>query len=148
MDFDSLEQLEKSFNIAVAKSLQTTVLEKVKDIMVEEIQTEVYDAYKSEATNPYERTGRLKDRDNIKGTIIGENLLQVVNDRGKTAKGKDISTVIQSGVGYTWKLSEIYYTKMARPFYTTTTYRIKGSNLRDIVNALKVGLKPSGFNLE
>lgn len=128
------------------------VASKVRDIEQRKIQTEVYDAYESEAIEPYERRGD-GTRDGWGGLQNRDNMVAIVKDNGdkiemsivNMAHGDDdarntyLAPWIESGTGYYWKNSEVYYKQpFPRPFTKETYLELESSN--EHVAAMKIGL--------
>jgi hypothetical protein len=121
-EFKNFDDVIKDTQMKINITLQKEIAEDIKALMKQHIKNDVYDAYTSSAKVPYVRrkeNGGLLDNNNfqitfVKGQLIVKNI----------TKGKDnnewIIPIIETGKGYTWEESEIYKTKLSRPFNELT----------------------------
>jgi hypothetical protein len=156
VQFRDLLSLEKFIIDAVRESLRDDVIEKVKDVQLDKIQTVVYDAYLLPVVYIRRRDeqGGLLTRDNIKAypsdggleyTIINETRKKGISDyltplieyghRGARAKGLD---------GYDFPRAGWDYMK-PRPFVAETYKHFVRT--KEHVEVLKRSLEGKGFEV-
>ena len=163
--FTNLNALYTAIQAKINIALENEVKAKVSEIMVEQIQETVYDAY---SPNPngnaedfyHRRTNEdaLGDPSNIGGIIINDGVLEVYNaattnpdiySRGELYKsqneGEYLAPIIEYGQGYDYPNNEAGY-GVPRPFVANTRAEIKATGAH--VKALKQGLKKQGVNVE
>lgn len=156
MYYSNFNDLFKSIKKDVADSLQKDVTNIVKETMSKHVKTDVYDTYKSNAVNKYERrgdSGGLSDIRNYKSEInnIDKNLTEIFiyNDtKGNSSDGyRDIIPVIEYGEGYQWESSEIYKMQpYPRPFNENTASELRENNV--ISDTVKKVLKSKGYDVK
>lgn len=129
-------------NQKIAKSLQTNVAKKVKEVMKEKIEDEVYDAY----PNPirYERLrdkqGGLLHDDSIIVTPIGDNAISIESHR--MDGDRNVSEIIESGHGYQFQFE---FNGVARPFTEETREHFRDTN--EHIAELAKGLIAQGLKV-
>jgi trans-2-enoyl-CoA reductase len=144
---NQLEELMVKLQKQVQDVVETDVVETIKDMEIEHIKQDVYDAYNPVVYDRRKENEGLIDRNNIKGTIQNENntiSVDVTNDTIENpdyppTTGEYIDSIIESGEGYIWKNSEIYKNQpFPRPFTENTYEDLK--NNKQHIQALKKGL--------
>lgn len=156
MYYNNFSELFKSIKRDIDESLQKDVTNIVKETMSKHIKTDVYDAYKSNANNKYERrgdNGGLSDTRNYKSKInnIDKNSTEIFiyNDTNGTSQDgyRDIVPVIEYGEGYQWESSEIYRIQpYPRPFNENTANELKENNV--IPDTVKKALRNKGYDVK
>lgn len=153
--FKSLKDLNVYLEKQITQTMQKEVAEAVKDEMVEQIDKVVYDAYEpynlTGGDHHYHRTYKLKDKDNMKATMIDDNTLAVENVRKDEHTGRDVTPVIVDGGPYTWGKASGYTRDLdaeigARDFIQGTREGL--SRKKSHVKALKDALKKQGIKVE
>lgn len=136
--FNSLNGLAKYIDKAVHGSIVKDVSMKVKQVMQDHVESDVYDAY---SPTQYERTGKLKSEIAIKPIINGAEISPI-----REEDGRYIPSIVESGQGYSWKGSEIYKTRQKRPFVENTKHEIVEKNIH--VEELRKSLRMRGFEVK
>lgn len=150
---NSLEELRTQLMSRVKEVAQESMVDKVKDVEVDNIKKTVQDVY-----NPtiYVRRGSnngLTDKNNMQVQMYnrGEGISIYIanNTRGNTQYWGSttgyIAHIIEEGVGYTWKQSRIYNLQpYPRPFIQNTINDLKQN--KQHVQALRDGLRDNGIN--
>jgi hypothetical protein len=141
--FKSLKDLVNYVNKThIKNALENEVEEIARRTLKENVITEVYDRY-----NPsqYKRTGELYQDENIESKMEDDNTLSIRSVREEN--GKDISRIIEEGVGYDWEKSEIYQSQpYPRPFHAETRRELEEQGL--VKKALVDGLKKQGIKVK
>lgn len=147
MAFNDLESLWKYAQKEIKNVMKNEVVDVIKDVEQKVIQRVVLDAYEPTAYDRRSEMGNgeegLISKDNMVADYEeGSNFIQinVTNDtKGNTAYSYStsgyIDEIVEFGEGYTWKQSEIYKTKLPRPFTATTQEEIDNSDI--IENTIK-----------
>jgi len=140
------EQLQDKIKIA----MEDEVAKKSREVMKRHLITDVYDKYTPGGKLPYIRRyedGGLLDDSNIVTEMINDEILRIENiTTDDFDKNRYLSKIIETGIGYTWKDSDIYKKQpFPRPFMENTADELENGNARD---ALKKGLKRQGINAE
>ena len=151
---NDLQELHNEIMKRVNKSLQKDVGEKVKEIMLEHIEEDVYNAYEPETYVRRGDNGGISDPENIiikaefDGAISIENITvgrEFYFDNREPVRSKNadsyITPIIERGRGYD------YWSKsFPRPFIKNTAEELKKSNV--IKETLKEGLKKQGLEVK
>lgn len=141
MDFINIKELNKYLNTCVNDVLQKEVFTDVSNEIQKSIQKDVYEAY---TPTSYIRTGEMKSPELIHKEMLGNGVMKITHKRIDGTK--NVSNIIEKGIGYTWINSSIYKSQpFPRKFMKGTTFRIKNKNIHLI--ALKKGLKRFGLKL-
>lgn len=140
--FLGINDLINYLNTKVIKNaLENEVQEVARQTLKENVISEVYDKY---TPTQYKRTGGLYQDENIESKMEDDNTLSVRSIR--TDDGKDVAEIIESGVGYTWKKSNIYKMQpYPRPFHEETKRELEEKGLAK--KALADGLRKQGLNV-
>lgn len=104
------------------------------------VQTDVYDVYTPDESNPYsyKRTGELKENWKTEPTSDG---MAVYSNRYDD--GRYVSEIVESGIGYSY---DFEYNGVSRPFTKNTVLELQNSN--KLADALKQDLRSKGFNVQ
>ncbi|TVY09972.1 hypothetical protein [Paenibacillus cremeus] len=146
--FNSLNELQKYIESQASKVLKNEVAQTVTQEMSETIKEVEYPKYVSHAENPYIRQmddGGLSDVRNMQVEVIDDNTISITNERmdGTT----DVAQIFATGIGYTWKNSEIYSMQpFPRNFYADTVERLLKNQKH--VEAFKQGMTRLGLNVK
>lgn len=147
MVFNDLESLWKYAQKEIKDVMKNEVVEVIKDVEQETIQEVVLDVYtptyydrRSEESNGEEG---LISRDNMVADYVEtKNSIEIniTNDtRGNTDYPKStsgyIDEIVEYGEMYTWEQSEIYKSKLPRPFTSVTQKKIDDSDI--VVKTIK-----------
>jgi hypothetical protein len=133
--FDSLDKLFAHIQKQVTESLKTDVADDAKELLKENKQTEVYDAYTPYSTDGitphYERTYQLLNSNESK--MIDENTLEITSPRGTDSEtGVDIAYAVEKGGNYTWGYTRDLNEEMgAREFMGKTKNDLENGKLRE-----------------
>jgi hypothetical protein len=102
------------------------------------VQSDVYDVYTPDESNPksYKRTGELKENWKTEPTADG---MVVFNDRRDD--GRYVAEVVETGKGYQY---DFEYNGVARPFTKNTADELRDSS--ELTDALKKDLKSVGID--
>lgn len=119
--FNTINDLAQYVNSITKKSLVNDVGKKVKQVMQEHVQTDVYEAYTPTQDT---RTGDLAREIEIKPLNDGVVITPIREDEGRY-----IPYIIESGEGYNWEHSRIYKTKQKRPFVENTAQELADKNI-------------------
>jgi len=153
--FSNWGQLEKYLNEVISFTLQDEVANEVVEVMTEDdgvIDKEVYDKYTPynlAGTNyHYHRTYKLKDKSNFEKLMLDKNTLSIRSTRNED--GRDITSVIEYGKGYTWGKASGYTRDLdkeigARPFHEKTKEELLRSGRH--IESLKKGLVKRGLEV-
>lgn len=136
--FNNLSELTRFLNKTVHSALVRDVGAKVKHVMQEHVEKDVYAPY---SPAQYKRTGRLAKEIEVISVSEGVSITPVREERGNY-----IPLIIETGQGYTWKGSEIYKTKQRRPFVENTKKEILNGNIH--VEELRNSLRKSGLDVK
>ena len=132
---DLVKLIEKKVKIAMEKE----VSEVAKRTLQENVISEVYEQY---TPTQYERTGGLYQDRNIEVKMENDSTLSVRSTREED--GRDIASIIEYGVGYSYPgLDERIG---ARPFHQVTKQELEEKGLAK--KALESGLKKQGVNIK
>lgn len=151
--FKDLDSLWKYAQKEIKDVMKNEVIEAIKDVEQEVIQEVVLDAYEPAY---YDR--RSEESEGKEGLISRENMIpdyvegkdyievNVTNDtRGDTdypgSTNDFIDEIIEYGTGYTWTESEIYKSKLPRPFTAVTQERIDNSGIVEKIIKNKVSFE-------
>lgn len=144
MNFKNINELAKYVNQQVLpKTLKEDVGEKlVRPKLKENIQSEVYDVYEEPVV--YERLkehGGLLDDANIIVNMIDNNTVSIESRR--MDDGRDVSVIVETGVGYNpeWLFP---YTNKGRPFTEVTRDELRNDG--SVEYAIIKGLKKLGID--
>jgi hypothetical protein len=141
----NMKELEKLINQKIKSAMQQEVSTVARKTMKEQVIEEVYDRY-TPSPNGYKRTGGLYQDRNIETVMENDNTLSVRNIRKDEKTGRLVSPIIEEGVGYTWKNSDIYQMQpFPRPFHAETLRELTEKDLAK--NALVQGLKRQGLDV-
>lgn len=155
--FDSIKDLEKHINKKIASALKNEVAEKVKDVMQDKVETEVYNAYTSHSDHPdkYVRRGEkggLKSRSNMKESVT-DTTLTVENTTKMKDTGYELAGLVEYGNDKGYGEYDYYPAKNSegdfrkpRPFIDETKKSIESTG--EHINAMRKGLKRQGIDLE
>lgn len=130
-DFDSIESLIKSIKTEIAETLSSAVYEKIKDIELKHIKSDVYDAY-LERKYVWRTSYGIDDPDNIiiedgKATINGNEIeMSVVNEAypvGATRDFEYLDEMLEYGTGIDTPYGR------PRPFIQNTENEIRENNI-------------------
>ena len=145
---DYLEHLQETVLEASLTSLTHYTSTVLADIMIDEINEQVYKAYEG----TYERRenlGGLTDRENINivEVIMKDKKLHVLVRNTTLGAGDDagryIDAIIVNGVGYTWERSKIYKAEqkgkpIKRDFYAPTREVIEDLIRSDFIARMRL----------
>ena len=131
---------------AISDALQNEVFEKVREVELSHITSDVYGAYPKPRMYERRASGGFSDPGNIKN--IGEGLtLEVINTTPPNPEGnpepttdKNLAEVIESGAGYD------YFSPGARPYNENTINDLAGSGAH--IEALRAGLVRQGITVK
>lgn len=130
---------------AIEDVLHNEVFEKVKEVELSHITSDVYGAYPKPKMYSRRKSGGFSDPNNIQD-VGGGLVLEVVNNTPPNPDGspppttdKDLAQVIESGSGYD------YFSPGARPYHENTINDLAGSGAH--VDALKTGLLKKGIKI-
>ena len=151
---NNLQELRSEIMKKVNISLKEYVGEKVKEVMLEHIETDVYNAYEPKTYLRRGNNGGLSDPDNIvvqreyDGAISIENVTVgrefYFQDREPIRSNnadRPLTPIIETGKGYD------YWSKaFPRPFVNNTVDEIVQEKI--IENTLKEGLKKQGLEVK
>jgi hypothetical protein len=152
-EFKSLTDLEKYLTQKINNALEQEVSHQARETMKDVIQTEVYDKYTSHAKEPYVRhmsDGGLIDDENIHTGLIDDGELVIRNTRNNiddygNAPYRDVAAIVEEGINYDWKGSEIYKMQpYPRPFHKETARELDEKGLAK--KALEKGLNRQGID--
>lgn len=145
MSFKNINELAKYVNQQVlSKTLKEDVGEKlVRPKLKENIQSEVYDVYEPVIYERLGENGGLIDDANIHVDMINLNTVSIESKR--MDDGRDVSVIVETGVGYNpeWPFP---YTNKGRPFTDVT--RDELLNDGSVEHAIYNGLKRQGMNVK
>ncbi|WP_025912086.1 hypothetical protein [Priestia flexa] len=141
MNISNFKDLEKALKGKINQAMSTDVKKEAVKTLKEHIVTDIYDEYDPSV---YVRTGGLLQDKNIQ-TIMDE-VTGVLSVRGvRKENGKDISAIIEYGIGYDWEDSRI--AKMQpypRPAHENAAIEMrKGRFEKTLIN----GLRKQGLNV-
>ena len=144
MDFTNLESLARHLeNVIMPKALKATaptITQTMSDV-IKEVE------YLKYTPTEYVRLGDdggLSDVRLMQVEILNDNTLSITNER--MAGSTDVAEIFATGIGYTWKHSEIYKNPIARDFYRDTVERLLRNHAH--LDAMKLGLKAQGIEVE
>lgn len=152
----NLNELAKQLEKYVQSALKNEVTEKVKDVMQDKVQSEVYDAYTSYSDHPDAYVRRkendgLMDRDNMIGTVNG-NTLSVENVTRLSDTGYYEAGLIEYGhdngygeYDYNPAENSVGDFRQPRPFLEETRIELANGKAKE---SLKKGLKRQGINVK
>lgn len=135
-------ELEKQITMQLIKAVQNEIAQFIKSYEQSRIDIDVYQAYDKmrggyDESRHYERTYELKEDISIsktpKGAIVSNN-----------SHDDNILKTIETGLGYTWKNSLIYKTKMPRSFFDNTTKDIESGKLNGEIKDILI---KNGFKI-
>ena len=124
----------------VKNAMQKEVSEESRDLTVEHLVNDVYDAYKSQYDRQYDMGG-LADEDNILTTMINDVTLKIEDVRRDEKTNRLVAPIVEYSKGY-WS-EELDDTIGKRPFIENTAKELRNGKAR---NALLRGLKRQGVN--
>jgi hypothetical protein len=142
-DFKDLKSLFARLNEDIAKSLKREVAKVAREAISETVIKETYEQYQSSALEPYERTGELANIKNMQVEIIDDNTISITNERYDG--GVNVAEIVATGIGYSWKNSEIYNNPFPRNFYEGAMRRLDGNGKH--IKAMEDGLIRMGYKL-
>jgi hypothetical protein len=143
--FNNLKDLEKYINEQASKVLKTKVAETVTQEMSDTIKEVEYPKYEPTMYERLGDQGGLSDVHNMQVEVIDDNTIQITNERMDGSR--DVAEIFATGIGYTWRNSEIYHMQpFPRDFYADTVERLKQNNKH--IEAFKQGMKFLGFNVQ
>ena len=162
--FTSMDEIYKHIEKKMKEALLDDVTSKTSEIMIEQINETVYDAYSpnTNAEDYYHRRQNedaLGDPSNIGGVMVG-NTLEVINATQTNPdiyinherydsqnEGDYLTPIIEYGQGYDFasENGNAGYER-PRPFISNTREQLKSTGAH--VTALKKGLKKRGINVE
>lgn len=93
---DSWKELELQIMKAITEAMENEVKAGAIKCGEDHVETDVYDAYISDAENPYSRTGLLKE--SFKGEMLDNSTLEITNTR--TDGDRNVVEVVEYGRGY------------------------------------------------
>lgn len=150
----NLQELRNEIMKRVNASLKEDVGEKVKEIMLEHIETDVYNAYEPKTYSRRGDDGGLSDPDNIvvqreyDGAVSIENVTVgrefYFQDREAIRSDNadsPLAPIIETGKGY-----DYWNKSFPRPFVKNTVEEIVQDKI--IENTLKEGLKKQGLEVK
>ncbi len=136
---------------AIDIALQDEVANTMKDLVSQSVETNVYNAYNSNAIQPYVRRGNnggLADTSNYityvgaGHTLFLENAT-TGNEEYAPYDNFRITDIIETGIGYNWETSVIYHTQQPRPFMDEA---IQSQHAQiELSQALGIGLAKQGY---
>lgn len=142
-DFKDLKSLFAHLNKDIGKSLKRDVSKVAAQAISETVIEETYEDYQSNALDPYERTGALADIRNMQVEVLDDNTISITNERHDG--NVDVAQIVATGIGYSWKESEMYKNPYARNFYEGAMRRLEANGNHK--KALEDGLKRMGYKM-
>ena len=124
----------------VKDAMKKEVSEMSRDLVVEYLVDDVYDAYQSQYDRKYDQGG-LADEDNILTTMVNDVTLKIEDIRRDEKTGRLVAPIVEYGKGY-WS-EELDDAIGERPFIENTAKKLRNGKAR---NALLRGLKRQGVN--
>ena len=150
----NLQELRNEIMKRVNTSLKEDVGEKVKEIMLEHIETDVYNAYEPKTYSRRSDDGGLSDPDNIVVQREYDGIVSIENvtvgrefyfqDREAIRSDNadsPLTPIIETGKGY-----DYWNKSFPRPFVKNTVDEIVQDKI--IENTLKKGLKKQGLEVK
>lgn len=153
--YDDERVLFNELRSDIEGALMNEVLDKVKDIEIKHIETEVYSVYSPTIYGRRLDEGGLLDPDNIVGNVKNmeltvENITPFNEDYATKNKGIGLAEMVNEGGNYThdydygFRSFEAPYSK-ARPFLDKTIDEIEDTE--SVENALAKGLKNRKYDV-
>lgn len=155
--FKSMNDIKKYIQAKVNESLLNDVVPAVREVMIDQIDKTVYDAYKQPEVYERRNDGNELRNENSIGGYVLNNTLEVYNaapanpdiyERGGKYEsqnaGEYLAPIIEYGEGYDFPSEEAY--NEPRPFVSNTREQLKEE--KQHVTALKNGLKSKGLNVK
>lgn len=153
----NFSELAKLIQKKIDSALRNEVTEKVKDVMQDKVQSEVYDVYTSNSDHPdayirREEDSGLKDRDNMIG-IVKDGVLSVENVTRMQDTGYYEAGLIEYGnnagygnYDYSPAKNSVGDFRQSRPFIEETRRELDRTDVH--VEAMKKGLKRQGLDIK
>lgn len=158
-EFKTFKELETYLKTKIKDSLEHEVKSEIVETERRHIQTDVYDVYKPKMYKRRKDNGGLMDKENIVGTMISNDTLEIVNNTPPNPYGipqeqvttdKNLAMLVEGGdgaSGYFDFPSEDDNSYMSpRPFTANTIEEL--SQTKAHVKVFKEGLKRNGIETE
>lgn len=161
-EFKTFKELETYLKTKIKDSLEHEVKSEIVETERRHIQTDVYDVYKPKMYKRRKDNGGLMDKENIIGTMISNDTLEIINNtppnpygtpQERVSVNKDLPMLVEGGDGvggnnfYDFPSDEKDATYMfPRPFTANTIEEL--SQTKAHVKAFKEGLKRNGIETE
>jgi hypothetical protein len=143
--FNNLNDLQKYIQQQASKVLKTDVAQVATQEMSDTIKEVEYPKYEPKTYVRQMDEGGLSDVRNMQVEVIDDNTIQITNERMDGSR--DVAEIFATGIGYSWKNSEIYHLQpFPRDFYADTVERLKQNQKH--VDAFKQGMARLGIKIE
>lgn len=143
--FNNLNDLQKYIQQQASKVLKTDLAQVATQEMSDTIKEVEYPKYEPTTYVRQMDEGGLSDVRNMQVEVIDDNTISITNERMDGSR--DVAEIFATGIGYSWKNSEIYRMQpFPRDFYADTVERLKQNQKH--VEAFKQGMARLGIKIE